>query len=247
MEWTDDAIVLSIRPHGESAAILEALTRTHGRHLGLVHGAASGRKRSALQPGGTVTAHWRARLSEHLGNFRTELVKARAGEMFEARESLAGLNAFTAVASAGLPEREPHGAVYEGAEALLDAIAGHPFVEWGALFVRWEAGLLDELGFGLDLTRCAATGARDDLAYVSPRTGRAVSSQAAAPYRERLLALPPFLLGAQTGDPSPAELLAGLRLTAHFVDQWVLSPHNLALPEARLKLHDLAAKLAESK
>src|ERR1051325_7808279 len=146
--------------------------------------------------------------------------------MFEQRTALAGLNALSAIAAAVLPERERHEAAYEGADALLDMIAQHDFPDWAPLFVRWEIGLLNELGFGLDLARCAATGVADDLVYVSPRTGRAVSRAAGEPYRGRLLALPAFLLGRQAGDANAADLLAGLQLTAHFLDQWVLMPHD---------------------
>ncbi len=142
-----------------------------------------------------------------------------------------------------MPEREPHEAAYEGADALLDTIAAHDFTDWARLFVHWEIGLLNELGFGLDLSRCAATGSVDDLVYVSPRTGRAVSRSAGEPYRDRLLSLPAFLLGRQAGEASMADLLAGLRLTAHFFDLWVLAPHGKLMPEARGRLTDLAVRL----
>jgi len=242
MDWTDDAIVLSLRRHGEHGVILEALTRDHGRHLGLVHGGASSKRRATLQPGNSLRLHWRARLSEHLGSFTAELTRARAADMFEGRAALAGLNALTAVAAAVLPERERHTPAFEGAVALLDAIAGHGFTEWAPLFVRWELGLLDELGFGLDLARCAATGATDGLIYVSPRTGRAVSAGAGAEYREKLLPLPQFLLGNQATTPNESDIAAGLALTAHFLEQWVLAPHHKTLPEARARLGDLAAR-----
>ncbi len=244
MEWTDDAIVLSLRAHGESSGILEALTRGHGRHLGLVRGGSSSKGRAVLQPGNRIRLVWRARLSEHLGIFTVELARARAADIFEQRAALSGLNALSAVAAAVLPEREPHEAAYEGADALLDAIAHHDFADWAPLFVHWEIGLLNELGFGLDLARCAATGAGDDLIYVSPRTGRAVSRGAGEPYRDRLLSLPAFLLGRQAGDPRAADLHAGLRLTAHFLDQWLLMPHDKTMPEARQRLTDLAARAA---
>jgi DNA repair protein RecO (recombination protein O) len=242
MDWTDDALILSLRRHGETAVILEALTRAHGRHLGLVHGGASSKRRAALQPGNRVRLGWRARLSEHLGVFTVELSRARAHHMFERRDALAGLNALAAVANAVLPEREPHPAAYESAEALIEAIADHDFADWAPLFVRWELGLLNELGFGLDLARCAATGASEHLIYVSPRTGRAVSEGAGAEYRERMLPLPQFLLGRQAGEPTPADLANGLVLTAHFLEQWVLTPHHKRMPEARQRLADLAAR-----
>src|SRR5215467_5203850 len=138
MEWSDTGIVIASRPHGETSAIVETFTRLHGRHLGLVRGGASRRRRSELQPGNTLHLHWRARLSEHLGNFSAELVKARAGDMLDRRDALAGLNAFTAVSAAALPEREAHMPVFEAAAVLLDAMRDEDFVHWGALYVRWE-------------------------------------------------------------------------------------------------------------
>jgi len=246
MEWSDEGIVLALRPHGESAGILEALTRSHGRHLGLVRGGSSSKGRAQLQPGNRLKLTWRARLAENLGIYVAELSRARASDMFEDRAALAGLNAFAAVAASVLPEREPHTPAFEGADVLLDAMANHVFEDWAPLFVRWEIGLLDELGFGLDLTRCAATGSADDLIYVSPRTGRAVSRGAGEAYRDRLLSLPPFLLGRQAGDPNPRDALAGLELTAHFLAQWVLMPHHKPIPEARNRLTELAARSTES-
>ncbi len=242
MEWSDNATVISVRPHGESGAILEALTRDHGRHLGLVHGGASRNSRPTLQPGNRLHLHWRARLSEHLGNFTAEIVRARAGEILERGEALAGLNAYSSVVAAALPEREPHANIFEGGEILLDAIAENGLAHWGPLYVRWEAGLLDELGFGLDLSRCAATGTVDDLRFVSPRTGRAVSGGAAAPYAGRLFVLPGFLLGSQNAEFAPGDIAAGLRLTGHFLRARVLEPHGREVPTARLRLEEFVAR-----
>jgi DNA repair protein RecO (recombination protein O) len=246
MEWSDEAIVLSLRSHGESSGILEALTRNHGRHLGLVRGGGASKGRAMLQPGNRLKVTWRARLYEHLGIYTVELARARAADIFEQRAALSGLNALSAIATAVLPEREPHAAAYEGADALLDMIAAHDFADWAPLFVHWEIGLLNELGFGLDLACCAATGSADDLIYVSPRTGRAVSRAAGEAYRDRLLPLPAFLLGRQAGEARAADLLAGLRMTAHFLDSWLLAPHDKPMPEARTRLTDLAARAAES-
>jgi DNA repair protein RecO (recombination protein O) len=245
VEWSDDAIVLSVRPLGESGAILEALTRSHGRHMGLVRGGASRRLRPLLQPGNTLRLSWRARLNEHLGSFTPELARARAGELMDGRESLAGLNAFTAVSGAALPEREAHEAVFDAGQILLDAMMEDGLEHWGPLYVRWEAGLLDALGFGLDLGRCAATGATGDLAYVSPKSGRAVSEAAGALYRERLFPLPAFVLGTQAV-VAPADVAAGLRLTGYFLQQRVLVPHGRDLPAARLTLDALAQTADES-
>jgi len=241
MEWSDDAIVLSVRPHGESGAILEALTREHGRHLGLIRGGTSRSKTPMLQPGNGVRLSWRARLSEHLGSFTAELDRARAGALMDNREALIGLNAFTAVTGATLPERgsyyEP---VFTAAGILLDAMMEDGLGHWGAVYVRWEAGLLEALGFGLDLSACAATGATSDLIYVSPRSGRAVSAGAGAPYAARLLPLPRFLLASQNA-VSPADITAGLALTGHFLFERVLNPHGKPMPSARLRLDALAA------
>ena len=240
MEWSDDAILLNVRAHGESSAILEVLTRAHGRHMGLVRGGASRKSKAALQPGNSVHLVWRARLNEHLGNFAVEPVRSRAGHIIEKRDALAGLNAFSSVSSAALPEREAHQSVFEAGEMLLDAIAAEDFIHWAPLLVRWEAGVLDELGFGLDFSECAASGATEELEFVSPRSGRAVSRAAAAPYKERLLPLPPFLLGSQAAEPSPNDIRAGLRLTAYFLQERVLAPHGKTLPPARLRLEEFA-------
>jgi len=241
MDWSDDAIVLSVRALGETGAILEALTRTHGRHLGLVRGGASRKMKPVLQPGNTLHLHWRARLSEHLGSFQPELARARAGHLMDGREALAGLNAFTAVTNAAMPEREAHENVFAAGEILLDAMLEDGLDHWGPLYVRWEAGLLDALGFGLDLSRCAATGATDDLVYVSPRTGRAVSAEAGADYAARLFALPQFLRGPGNV-PDIAATRDGLRLTGHFLLERALQPHGREMPQARLRLDALAGR-----
>jgi len=156
MEWSDDAIVLSSRAHGESGAILELLTRDHGRHMGLVRGGASRRIKPTLQPGNSVHVQWRARLEEHLGSFTCELARARAGELMDSRERLAGLNAFTSILNAAMPEREAHAPVFVGGEILLDAMTAQDLLHWLPLYVRWEAGLLEALGFGLDLSSPAS-------------------------------------------------------------------------------------------
>jgi DNA repair protein RecO (recombination protein O) len=245
VEWFDEAIVLSARPYGETAAIVEALTHLHGRHLGLVHGGRSRKLRAILQPGNSLHLTWRARLNEQLGTFHTEPLRLRAGDMLERRAALAGLNAFAAIASAVLPEREPHRGAYEAAGLLLEAMAESEMGHWVPLYVRWEAGLLEELGFGLDLSYCAATGATDELIYVSPRSGRAVSREGGAPYADRLLSLPPFLLASQNASPTPVNLVAGLKLTAHFLAERVLRPHGKELPVARFRLQELVSRESE--
>src|SRR5580698_4268093 len=194
MEWTDNGIVLSSRPYGETGIIADLLTREHGRHQGLVRGS---KARAVLQPGNGLAITWRARLPEQLGSYSVELARARAGALMESRDSLTGLNAFCAVAGAVLPEHQVHSPLHNVAEILLDAMMDQDFEHWGPLYVRWEAGLLDALGFGLDLSKCAATGATGDLIYVSPRTGRAVSRDGGTDYAGRLLKLPGFLLAPQ--------------------------------------------------
>jgi len=242
MEWSDDAIVLALRPHGETSAVLEVLTETHGRHFGLVYGGASAKRRAFLQPGNKVRVGWRARVAEQLGSFTAEPVRLRAGDMFETRAALLGLNAFAAVAAAVLPEREPHAPAFEAADHLLDAIAEYGFEDWAPLFVRWELGLLDELGFGLDLSVCAATGAIENLVYVSPRTGRAVSAEAGHTYRDRLLPLPAFLRRGEKRPVSVKDIAASLDLTGFFLAQWVLTPHGRTVPGARRRLVEFAVQ-----
>ncbi|HEY1613432.1 MAG TPA: DNA repair protein RecO [Rhizomicrobium sp.] len=238
MDWQDDAIVLGARRYGESSAVLEVLTRAHGRHQGLVRGGGSRRQKPVLLAGNTVSVAWRARLEEHLGGFTVELQRSRAGEILDRGDALTGLNAFAEIARAVLPEREPCESVYVGAEILLDAIERDDVEHWGPLYVRWEAGLLEALGFGLDLSRCAATGGTDDLRFVSPKSGRAVSGAAGAPYAPRLLALPGFLLGSQNASAGMADIRDGLKLTGHFLRERALLPHHAQMPLARLRLEE---------
>jgi DNA repair protein RecO (recombination protein O) len=232
MEWTDRGIVLSTRAYGETGFIADVLTREHGRHAGLVRGS---KARAALQPGNGLSLTWRARLAEQLGSYTVELARARAGALMESRDSLTGLNAFCAVSGAALPEHQPHAPVHDAGEILLDAMVAEDIHHWAPLYVRWEAGLLDALGFGLDLSQCAATGVTDDLSYVSPRSGRAVSQTAGADYAARLLALPPFLIGAAEV-PDLAAARTGLKLTGYFLLDRVFAPHGRELPQARYRL-----------
>lgn len=233
MDWSEQGIVVSARPHGETSAIVSLFTRGHGRHLGLVRGGRSRRLRPVLQPGNTVTAVWRARLAEHLGHFTVEPVDARAARLMEDRLRLAGLTALIALAEL-LPEREPHMRLFDAFSLVLDELEAG--AHWPALMVRFELGLLDELGYGLALDACAGTGAREELVYVSPKSGRAVSRQAGAAYRDRLLALPAFLTASKDVDPTPEDILAGFRLTGFFLDKYVWSPRGLKPPPARERL-----------
>ncbi len=235
IEWSDDGIVLSARRHGESAAIVSLLTRAHGRHAGLVLGGAGRRARGVYEPGNRVAATWRARLSEHLGHYACELAESRAAALLDDALRLAALTSATALLDAALPEREPHERLYDSLDDLVAHLC-EPATTWPALYVRFELDLLTDLGFGLDLTRCAATGQRDDLAYVSPKTGRAVSTAAGAPYRDRLLLLPSFLTHpAAANGISYADILNGLRLTGFFLEQHVFA-HQPAPPTGRSAL-----------
>lgn len=239
MEWTDEAVVLARRRHGESAAVVSLLTRAHGRHAGLVHGGMGRRARPLYEPGNRLRARWRARLPEHLGSWSCELVESRAAALLDDPGRLAALASATALVERALPEREPHPALYEALDRLLARLAeGAP--AWRSAYVRWEAALLGELGFGLDLARCAVTGAAETLRWVSPRTGRAVSEAGAEGYRERLLPLPSFLRDG-TAEPAaddPAAVLAGLRLTGHFLERhaFAQAAGPAGLPEGRARL-----------
>lgn len=230
MEWRDQGFVLSARRHGESAAILEVFTPSHGRHVGVVPGGASRRIAPVLQPGAQVDLAWRARLEDHMGTFGVEPVRSRAAQAMGGRLPLAGLNAVCALLSFCLPEREAHEALYQRSAALLDLL-GEPDL-WPLAYMRWELALLEELGFGLDLTACAVTGSNDHLAYISPRTGRAVTSMGAGDWVDRLLPLPQVLLGR--GEAPDAEVLEALRVLGHFLHNRVAPAlAHKPLPEAR--------------
>ena len=235
MEFEDDAFVLSARPHGETGAIVEVLTATRGRWAAHVAGGASRRMKPLLQAGARVLVRYRARTSDQLGSASLEAEGSGPSELFDDAAALAGLSSAAAVTAAALPEREPHPGAFLAFEALAAALQITDI--WPAVYVRFEAGLLEELGFGLDLSRCAATGSTDDLIYVSPRTGRAVSRAAGEPYKDRLLALPPFLLSSQTG-LGEGDVGSGLDLTGHFLEQFVFAPLNRPLPPPRLWLID---------
>jgi DNA repair protein RecO (recombination protein O) len=235
MEWSDEGVVLGVRPHGETGTVLELFTRAHGRHLGLVHGGRSRKLRPVLQTGNHVDATWKARLADNLGHFAVELRKGFAAQVMDDAAALAALTSMAALARL-LPERDPHPNLYEVTLFVLGFLDEGEM--WPALLVRWELALLEELGFGLDLSACAATGRTTDLVYVSPRSGRAVSVEAGEPYKDRLLALPQFLLGrSQSGMAvTGGHLEAGFALTGHFLETRVLRPRDLALPEARARL-----------
>ena len=232
MQWSDEGILLGIRRHGETSVIADVLTAGHGRYMGLVRGGRSRVQRPVLQPGNSVMVTWRARIEEHLGAFALEPVKLRAAGLIEDPLRLAAMMTLTELAQL-IPEREAHGRLYEASLLVLDAIADAAL--WPALLVRWEMGLLEELGFGLDLSACAATGQTQELAYVSPRTGRAVSAGAGAPWKEKLLVLPGFL-SKEGGSPAATDVMDGFRLTGYFLERHVTGPRGLAMPEARSRL-----------
>lgn len=229
MDWSSEGYILSVRKHGETSAIVDVFTRDRGRHLGLVRGGVSRRMRPVLQAGNKVKVDWQARLSEHLGSFTVEAISARAAELMDDRLSLAGLNAVCAVAKEILPEREVQEAVYDVFEILMANL--HDPDVWPALYVRWEAGLLAAMGYGLDLSKCASTGSRENLTHVSPRSGRAVCAQAAEPYIDKLYALPEFMLGGASA--SIQDVRNGLTLTGYFLETRIQWGVNRTLPDAR--------------
>jgi DNA repair protein RecO (recombination protein O) len=235
MEFDDQAFILSARPYGETGAIIEALSESHGKYAAYVAGGASRRIKAALQAGSRVMVRYRARVSDQLGSATVEAVGEGSSALFDDPLALAALAAAAAVAGGALAEREPHPGVFLAFEALTRSLTDPDI--WPAVFVRFEAGLLQDLGFGLDLTRCAVTGSTDDLIYVSPRTGRAVSAPAGEAYKERLLRLPAFMLSAQ-GRLEPGDIGAGLALTGHFLETCVFAALNRPLPPARLWLMD---------
>lgn len=230
MEWRDEGIILGQRRHGETSVILEVMTRAHGRHLGLVRGGRSRKQQPVLQPGNRVDLLWRARLDEHLGTFQAEALEMNAARLMESAIAVYGLQVMAAHLRL-LPERDAHAALYETLGVMIahldDADAA------GELVARFELLVLDELGFGLDLSRCAATGSREDLVYVSPKSGRAVSRAAGQPWHDRMLALPPFLCRGSGVHGDAAALEDAFRLTGFFLTRHVYEPRGVREPEER--------------
>lgn len=233
MDWRDHGILLRTRRHGETAAIIDVFTEAHGRHAGVVRGGTSRKIAPVLQPGAQLDVLWRARLEEHIGTFQVEPIRSRAAAAFSGRLALSGLNAVVGLLTFCLPEREPHPAFYKQTEQLLDLLGQDDI--WPLAYLRWELALLEELGFGLDLSQCAVTGAQEGLIYVSPKSGRAVSAEGAGDWADRLLPLPPCL--RREGTAPDAEIAQGLETTGYFLK------HRLApslghhpLPEARQML-----------
>jgi DNA repair protein RecO (recombination protein O) len=236
MEWRDQGALLSVRQHGETSAIIEVFTQQHGRHVGVVRGGTSRKIAPVLQPGAQLDVIWRARLEEHIGSYTVEPVKSRAAVVMADRKALTGLNAVCALLSFTLPERQAHVDLYQASVTLLDLLG--TLEAWPLAYLRWEVALLEELGFGLDLSACAVTGARDGLAYVSPKTGRAVSEQAAGEWRDRLLPLHPCLLGQ--GEAQDKDIAEALHTTGYFLHN-KLAPQlgDKPVPAARQRFVDL--------
>jgi DNA repair protein RecO (recombination protein O) len=242
MEWADEGLVLSARRHGENGAIVTLVTRERGRHSGLARGAHGRTSRGIYQPGNHVTARWRGRLSEHLGNWTCELIAGYAAATLDDPGRLTALSAACAMLEAALPEREPAPRVYGDTLAFVAALAldEGPSQSWPATYARWELQLLSDLGFGLDLSACAATGVTEDLVFVSPKSGRSVSGAAGAPYRDKLLVLPDFLKSASAPATIP-EVTMALRLTGYFLERHVFRPQDRTLPPARTRLIEALA------
>ncbi|CDZ71586.1 DNA repair protein RecO [Neorhizobium galegae bv. orientalis] len=230
MQWQDEAIIIGVKRHGETSVIAELMTRDRGRHLGLVR---SGRSRSmqpVLQAGNRVEVVWRARLDEHLGEFKLEPIRLRAAKLMETATAVYGVQAMGALLRL-LPERDPHPHLFDALDIILDAFDDPS--DAGELFVRFELAVLNDLGFGLDLTECAATGGRQDLVYVSPKTGRAVSRDAGAPYADRMLALPGFLGEGAASAADRDSMAEAFRLTGYFLHRHVYEPRGLTENAAR--------------
>lgn len=243
ISWADEGMILSVRNHGENAVILDVLTAQHGRHAGVVRGGASRKMRPVIQPGSQISVDWQARLEEHLGAFRVELKRSRAATVMGERLALEALNSLSALLALALPEREAVPEVYRRSVDLADMLGGR--ANWLREYTLWELDLLTELGFALDLECCAVTGKTVDLAYVSPKTGRAVSREGAGEWTDRLLTLPAFFRDAKAS-ASSTDFGNGLRLTGHFLETQIVGPAGKrSLPDARLRFFDLVRRMAD--
>ena len=231
IEWSEEGFLVALRPHGEDAAIIQVLTRERGRAAGLVRGGQGRRLSGILQLGNRLEASWKARLADQLGSFQVELQQANAARFLSSPDRLSALSAACAVIEQALPEREAHPRCFSGFEVLLDALEGD---HWAEVYVQWELAVLADLGFGLDLSSCAVTGETENLAFVSPRSGRAVTREAAGPYKERLLPLPGFLAGR--GGGGPEEIAEGMALSGFFLESNIFHPQDKPLPAARQRL-----------
>ena len=233
LEWEDNGIILSVRSHGETGGIASILTHDNGRAMGYVYGATSTKTLGILEPGNLVSIHWKAKSHNQLGTFKLELEKSHAAEIMENPIKLTAIQSACALADKTLPEKEKHTSVYEGTKALMAAFGTDI---WAPTYIYWELGLLREIGFALNLSKCVVTGAGENLVYVSPKSGCAVSSAAGELYKEKLLSLPPFLRGEKGFEEG--DILNGLKLTGHFLLHRVFSQSNSNLPEPRLRLEE---------
>jgi DNA repair protein RecO (recombination protein O) len=241
IEWRDEGALIRVRKHGESSAIIEVFTPSRGLTAGIVRGGTSRKIAPTLQPGAQLDVTWKARLEDHLGSFTVEPIRSRTAQVMQDRLALAGLNAVTGLLSFLLPDREAHAPLYARTVQLLDLLGQNDV--WPLAYLQWEVALLDEMGFGMDLSACAVSGLNDDLFYVSPRTGRAVSRLAAGEWADRLLPLPHVLLGK--GDADLNEIVLALRTTGHFLNNHLSkSLGNFPIPEARQRLIDTMRRLA---
>ncbi|OAN78443.1 DNA repair protein RecO [Sulfitobacter sp. EhC04] len=232
MEWRGQGILLGVRRHGETSAIIEMFTAAQGRHLGVVRGGTSRKIAPHLQPGAQLDVAWRARLEDHIGAFTVEPLRSRAALVMSDRLALAGLNAVTAILSFCLPEREAHPGLYRRTERLLDLLGQNEV--WPLAYLQWELGLLEEMGYGLDLSSCAVTGTTEKLLYVSPKSGRAVSAKGAGDWADRLLPLPDVLRGQ--GEAEDAEIASAFRTTGYFLEAHLARDlGDKPLPEARAR------------
>ena len=232
--WTDQGIVIGVRPHGEGGVVASVLTANHGRHAGYIHGGAtSQRLRASLQPGTIADLEWSAKTADQLGTFSINDAQSINAGWLDDAAALCGLQSVCALVERGVPEREPHPALYAGTQVVLDCLGLNREV-WGAAIVFWELSLLREMGFGLDLSKCVVTGDTQNLHYVSPKSGGAVSEAAAGTYKDRLLTLPGFLRGE--GNATPADIAAGLRLSGHFIEHRLFAHTTFDMPEARSRL-----------
>jgi len=232
MEWQGDGLILNTRKHGENSVIVDVLTRDKGRHMGLVRGGRSRTMRPVLQAGNLVHVVWRARLEDHLGAFTVDPHRMVVAGIIDDIHRLAALTTITTLANL-LPEREPHPRIYDASLLLIEHLQDDAI--WPAVLVKWEMGLLEELGFGLDLSKCAASDETEGLTHVSPRTGRAVCAREAEPWKDKLLALPAFVAGT-SGAPTSAEVVQGLKLTGHFLARHILEPRGVSAPEQRQRI-----------
>ena len=240
-QWADQGIVLSARSHGEGGAVVALLTENHGRHAGYVHGGMSSSKRSMLQIGTQVKANWSARVSDGLGSYALETEQGLSIDILDDSMKLSALQSACCLCDVALPEREGHMGLYHGLRALLDIMADESLGEqWGAAYVMWEISLLRELGFHLELDKCAGGGDVETLCYVSPKTGRAVSKAQGEIYKEKLLSLPNFLRSASAREDVGIreDIALGLKMTGYFLEHWVFNHHTKGVPEPRLMLVD---------